>query len=322
MVEQANTRAHLKENLVLGAAYSSFFVLVFMLSAYLTFPYDRLRDLITASASSSVAGTTQHLQIGELIPLGFSGVRLSDVEFVREPPVATDASTVVRVSELSLRVSLWGLLFGQKKADVDAKIGRGTLSAAYTQSTGVQTIQADLVAVDVAELGLGSFVGLPLKGKASGKVDLTLPTEVPKSTGTVKLEIKGLHIGDGKAKVKVPAMAGTGLTLDEIDAGKLELGVQVQDGIATLTRLTTDGRDLKLSGKGTIRLVDPIKRSRPDLNVDLTFSDAYKSKSDRAKAMFDIIGLRPEWQRATTPDGTMHVHVGGTMQAIRGGPAR
>jgi type II secretion system protein N len=107
-----------------------------------------------------------------------------------------------------------------------------------------------------------------------------------------------------------------------VEAGKLELSIEVRDGVAKLTRLSTDGKDLKLSGSGNVRLVDPLKRSRPDLNLDLTLSDDYKNKSDRTKAMFELLALRPEWQRATTPDGTMHVHVGGTFSAIRGGPGR
>jgi type II secretion system protein N len=111
-----------------------------------------------------------------------------------------------------------------------------------------------------------------------------------------------------------------GLTLDELEAGKLKLGIDVHDGVATLSRLSADGRDLKLSGKGTVRLAEPWKRSRPDLDLDLTFSDAYKNKSERTKAMFEILGMQPDWQRATTPDGTMHLHVGGTFLAVRASP--
>jgi type II secretion system protein N len=320
MVEQTNTRARLKESLVFGAFYAGFFVLIFLFSAYLTFPYDRLRDLIVASASTSGAGASRSLQIGDLRPIGLSGVRLKDVELVQEATAAADPPSVLRVSELSLQVSPWALLFGEKKVELSAKVGLGSIEGKYGQTATAQHIQAELAAVDIAELGLGTFIGMPLKGKASGTIDLNLPTELPKSTGTLKLEIKGLHIGDGKAKIKIPPLSG-GLTLEEIDAGKLEMGMQVQDGIATLTRFATDGRDLKLTGKGTLRLAEPIRRSRPDMTLDLTFSQAYK-KRDRAEAMFLFINDRSEWQRATTPEGTMHVHVTGTLQALRGAPGR
>jgi type II secretion system protein N len=318
---EASTRANVRETLVLGALYTGFFVVVFVISAYLTFPYERVRDLIMSRASTTATiGPSRSVQIGELVPFGLGGVRLKDVEIVQTSTPAEPPS-VLRVAELSVHLSPWALLFGERKLELHAAVGGGHVDAKYLESSTSRHIQAELDKVDVAQLGLGSYVGLPVRGKASGNIDLTVPAEAQKSTGTVKLEIKGVHIGDGKAKIKIPALGGSGLTLDEINAGKLELGVQVQDELATLTRFATDGSDLKLSGKGSLRLTDILRRSRPDLTIELTFSDAFKAKSDRAKAMFEIIGMRPEWQHATTPDGTIRVHVGGTLQALRAGPA-
>jgi type II secretion system protein N len=321
MAEAEARHVHIRENLLWAIAYASLFVFVFLISAYLTFPYERLRDVIAARASSSGPTGARSVQIGEFAPFGLGGVRLKDVEIVQAATPPSDPPSVLRIAELSLHVSPWALLFGEKKLTLHASVGSGNIDATYVDSGGVRHVKAELAKVDVAELGLGSYVGLPLKGKVSGDVDLTVPAETQKSTGTLKLEIKGIHIGDGKAKVKVPALGGSGLTLDEIDAGKLEVGLQVQDEVATLTRFATDGRDLRVAGKGSVRLVEPIKRSRPDLTVELTFSDAFKNKSDRTKAMFEIIGMRPEWQHSTTPDGTLRVHVSGTLQSLKGGPA-
>jgi type II secretion system protein N len=322
MAEAETRRAQLRENLVESSVFAGFFLLMFVIAAYLTFPYDRLRDVIAAKASTSGPVGARSVQIGELSPFGIGGVRLKDVEIVQAATPPTDPPSVLRVAELSLRISPFALLFGEKKLTLHAKVGAGNIDATYVESGGVRHIKGELTKVDLAELGLGSYVGLPIKGKASGDVDLTIPAEAQKSTGTLKLEIKGVHIGDGKAKVKVPALGGSGLTLDEIDAGKLEVGVQVQDELATLTRFATDGRDLRLAGKGSLRLVEVFKRSRPDLTIELTFSDVFKNKSDRTKVIFEIIGGRPEWQHATTPDGTMRVHVGGTLQSPKAGPAR
>jgi type II secretion system protein N len=225
-------------------------------------------------------------------------------------------------AELTVHISPFALLFGEKKVNLDAAVGGGKITSSYVENSSGRKIKAELTKVDIAQLGLDSYVGLPIKGKASGSIDLTIPVEASKSTGSVKVEIKGLHLGDGKAKIKIPALGSAGLTVDEVDAGKLELGVQVQDEVATLTRFATDGKDLRLNGKGALRLVEPFKRSRPDITLDLSFSQAFRTKSDRTKAMFEIIGMRPEWQRATTPDGTLRVHLGGTLQLPRGGPAR
>lgn len=322
MVEQANRRAQLRDRVLLGLLYATFFGVVFVLSAYWTFPYDRARSFIAAQLSSKqTGGVTRTVEIGTLEPAGFGGVRVEDLS-ITQIAAAQDATPLtLKLSEATAKLSVLPLLFGDKQLALNAVAGAGTLDAKYEQSSGSQRIEAELNAIDVGEIGIGSWLGLPLRGKASGNVDLNLPTDITKATGTIKLEIRGLKVGDGKAKIKPPGMPG-GLTLDEVEAGKLELSVEVRDGIAKLTRFSTDGKDLKLAGHGNVRLADPIQRSRPDLNLELTFSDAYKNKSDRTKAMFELLGLRPEWQRATTPDGTMHVHVGGTFLAIRGGPGR
>lgn len=322
MVEQISRRAQLRDRLLLGLLYATFFGVVFIVSAYWTFPYDRARSFVAAALSSKEAGgVTRTVEIGELEPAGFGGVRIADLS-VTQIAATQDATPMhIKLSEATAKLAILPLLFGSRKVELNAVAGAGTLDAKYNEDSDTQHIEAELDALDVAQLGLGSFIGLPLKGKASGTVELNLPTDATKATGTIKLEIHGLKVGDGKAKIKPPGMPG-GLTLDEVEAGKLELSLEVRDGIAKITRLSTDGKDLKLAGTGNVRLAEPIKRSRPDINLELTFSDAFKNKSDRTKAMFELLQLRPEWQRATTPDGTMHVHVGGTFLAIRGGPGR
>lgn len=322
MVEQVSRRAQLRDRLLLGLVYAMFFVVVFVLSAYWTFPYDRARNFVASALSvKETGGLTRTVEIGELEPAGFGGVRIADLTITQlaETPDATPMQ--LKLSEATAKLSILPLLFGTKKVELNALAGPGTLDAKYNEGGDSQQIEAQLDALDVAQLGLGGLIGLPLKGRASGTVELNVPTDVTKATGSIKLEIRGLKVGDGKAKIKPPGLPG-GLTLDEVEAGKLELSIEVRDGIAKLTRLSTDGNDLKLRGSGSVRLADPLKRSRPDINLELTFSDAYKNKSDRTRAMFELLQLRPEWQRATTPDGTMHVHVGGTFLALRGGPGR
>jgi type II secretion system protein N len=321
MVEQ-NRRALMRDRLLLGLLYGTFFVVVFIFSAYWTFPYDRARSFVASALSAKEAGgTTRTVEIGELEPAGLGGVRVGDLAITQIAATQDQAPITLKLSEATAKLALFPLLFGDKNLTVNAVAGTGTLDAKYEESSDSQRVEAELNALDVSELGLGSWIGLPLKGKASGHIEMNVPTDVTKATGSIKLEIRGLKIGDGKAKIKPPGMPG-GLTLDEVEAGKLELAIEVRDGIAKLTRLSTDGKDLKLTGSGNVRLADPLKRSRPDISLELTFTDAYKSKSDRTKAMFDLLQLRPEWQRATTPDGTMHVHVGGTFLALRAGPGR
>ncbi|MET0390806.1 MAG: type II secretion system protein GspN [Polyangiales bacterium] len=325
MVEQTtNLRAQVRDRVLLGTLYVAFFSIVFVIGLYATFPYERLRDFVASKLSSPEGSATgQRVEIGELSPTGLGGVHIRDLTLTQTAAATPDTPpTVVHLSEATARLALLPLLFGRQNLTLEAQAGAGTLDGQVERTSDEQHVQLDFNDLDAAELGVGTWVTLPVKGKARGKVDLRVPADLSKSTGSIDLEISGLRISDGKAKLKPPGMPGTGFTLDEIDAGKLKLGIDVKDGVAKLTRCSADGKDLKLAGKGKVTLADPWKRSRPDLDLDLTFSDAYKNKSDRTKAMFELIGMQPDWQRATTPDGTMKIHIGGTFLAIRGGPGR
>ena len=148
---------------------------------------------------------------------------------------------------------------------------------------------------------------------------MALPAEANKATGELQLKIAGLHIGDGKAKLSLPGLR-SGMTLEEIDAGSLDLAIKAANGSAELERFGTDGKDLKIRGEGAIRLANPIRRSRPDVQLELKLSDAYKNKTDRTKALFEILAMQPEWQRATGTDGALNLHVTGTLQTPRATP--
>ena len=46
------------------------------------------------------------------------------------------------------------------------------------------------------------------------------------------------------------------MTLDEIDAGVLELAIKAQNGVAEISKLSTDGKDRKINGAGNVRLAN------------------------------------------------------------------
>jgi type II secretion system protein N len=135
----------------------------------------------------------------------------------------------------------------------------------------------------------------------------------------MELKIEGLRIGDGKAKLTVPGLRN-GMTLEEVDAGTLDIAMKAQNGSADIVRFATDGKDLKIHGEGSLRLANPLRRSRPDIQLELSLSDAYKNKTDRTKALFEILSMQPDWQRATGADGALNLHVTGTLQTPRATP--
>jgi type II secretion system protein N len=313
----------MRDYLGIGVLYVVFFAFAFLLAAYLTFPYDRLRDFILTKIEASTKGRPDALQvdIGELSPTLLTGVVLTDVDVRRNSAdSASEADqTTLHFDEVTARVSLWSLLMRAPKLNFKAKVGEGELDGSFKQDGEAQEMEAEIDSLDVGKLGLGTFIGVPLKGRATGTMQLSIPAEAQKTTGDLELKISGLRIGDGKAKLMMPGLR-SGMTLEEVDAGSLDLAIKAANGSAELVRFATDGKDLKIHGDGSIRLANPMRRSRPDVQLELKLSDAYKQKTDRTKALFEILAMQPDWQRATGTDGSLNLHVTGTLQTPRATP--
>jgi type II secretion system protein N len=312
-----------RPNVLLYGGYAAFFCTCFVLFAYWTFPYERVRDLLEAQVSSS-AGSGQaqtRLSIGELGPHWLSGVTMSAIALEKGEPRPDEPASRIAIDALTLHASPLALLLGELDLSFGAEIGDGEIDGNYEKSDGEpMQIDAELEAVDLERLGAGSYLGVPLAGAVTGAIDLALAEQAAATQGSVTLRIADLRIGDGKSKVKVPGMAG-GLTIDPIDAGALELELAVRDGVATIERMEAKGKDVELSGSGSIRIASQLAQSRADVTLAVKFSDKYKQSSDRTKSAFELLGQNPVVKRATSADGMMRFKLTGSLSNLRSAPA-
>jgi type II secretion system protein N len=316
-----------RKNLLAFGGYALFFLVCFMTFAYLTFPYDRIRHVFEAQvAGSGRPGEPQtRLSIGDLGPHWLSGVALRTVSLEQANDTGEPA-TRIALDRLTLRAKPLSLLFGGVDVAFGAEIGDGEIDGIYETEDGrVSRVEAELDQVDLGKLGIGGYLGVPLRGLATGLLDVALPKEPNGTQGAVELRIEKLKLGDGKSKVKVPGMAG-GLTIDPIDAGTLELTVAVRDGVATIEKMEAKGKDIELSGSGSIRIAQVFAASRADITLAVKFADAYKTKSDKTKIMFELLEQNPMIKRAIGSDGMMRLKLTGALNALQtapgGAPAR
>jgi type II secretion system protein N len=314
-----------RQNVLLYGGYTAFFVFCFVLFAYWTFPYERVRDLLVAEASSSAlpGGAQNKLSIGELGPHWLTGVAMSAISFEkRAAPGSDEPASKVQIDELTLHASPLSLLLGGIDVSFAAEVGEGELEGNYAGDEDEPTeVVAQLDAVDLERLGVGSYLGVPIAGSATGNVDVTLAKEAAGTQGSLELRIEGLRFGDTeKLKIKVPGMGGA-LTLAKADAGTLELKVAVRDGVATIETMEAKGKDLEMSGSGSIRIASPFAQSRADITLAVKISDAYKNRDERTKMALELMSNNPTVQRATGPDGTMRFKLTGAMTALRYAPA-
>src|SRR5690606_3087896 len=99
------------------------------------------------------------------------------------------------------------------------------------------------------------------------------------TTGSVELTINGLSVGDGETPLVIQGL-GSGLTLERMNLGTLQLRMQVERGVGTIQRLRANGEHAELWGSGTMRFVQPLRGSSMDLLVRIKFKDAYRESSD------------------------------------------
>ncbi|MFT3921139.1 MAG: type II secretion system protein GspN [Myxococcales bacterium] len=322
-----------RKQVLMLAGYNTFFWVWFWLFCYWTFPYDRVAAFISDKVSQSGAG--YNLEIGELSPHWLTGVTLNDVVVRKQKDPALVAAPVapaekgkpvddgsVKVKEAHARFGLFSLLFGGKSLTFDADLEQGAVEGAYEEDGEQRHIDATLSAIDIGKLGLlESVVALPAKGMLQGDFDVTLGKDPTKSNGTVKLVIKGLTLGDGVAKLKVGSLGG--LTIDPVNAGDVTIDLDVKNGVGQVRKLNANGDDVVLDGNGDVRFADPIGRSRIDILLQVRFTEAYKIKTPRTKAMFSLLDANNSSQirAAKTPDGGLAWRLSGMVSSVRAIPA-
>ena len=317
-----------REKALLLGGYSAFFVLCFLVFAYWTFPYDRLAAYLSDKVAASGMGYT--IEVGELSPYWFTGVELEDVKLrkqgAEEPAPAAPGKPPVdnafHIKEARVRMGIFALLLGNRAVNFDAELEQGEIEGSYAESGEEKHLDATLSQVDIGKLGLlESVISLPVKGTVEGDFDLTLGKEPTKSSGTAKLRIQGLTIGDGTAKLKVGNMGG--LTIDPVEAGTVTVEFDVKEGLGTVKKLSNDGKDISLEGSGEVHLSDPLSRSRMDVTLRLMINDAYRNKTSRTKTLMSLLdGVSVSQVRAAkTPDGAFQYRLAGTVSALRAVPA-
>lgn len=303
------------------AAYPAFFFTAFLFFAYLTFPYDRVKEWViqeienpeTSDGRREASG--YHLEIISLEPSFVTGVEATGVRLIKLPEDAEERPADITFEHIRARVSLLSLLMGDVGVDFDTRVGGGDIEGQFAvalsgESTTIDTTFSD---VHLRRLGvLRGALGLPVGGTASGAIDVVLGAEPAGTSGTVELTVAGLTVGDGTAKLRLDGM-GQGLTIDQIEAGDLNIELTIEEGIATLGQLRAHGADAELDGEGTIRVMSPIQNSRLDLLVRAKFTDTYREKSSRTQALFALLEVNPRMRAARTTDGALQYRVSGSI---------
>jgi type II secretion system protein N len=301
--------------------YPLFFVFSFMTSAYLTFPYDRVRDFITAEVSRALPGA--ELEIVSLEPSWVSGVELEGVSLRIPSDTEGERPHSLTLPRVWARAGIFAYLFGTTSIDFEIEVDGGGLIEGSLEHDEVSShVVVHLEEVDLRRIGpLRAALPLPLSGVVGGDIDVTLAEESDETVGTATLTITDTAIGDGRARLALAGM-GSGITIERASLGTVNIGLEIEHGTARIEELSASGDDAELRGSGSIRLSRQIRMWAPDLLVRLNVLPTYRDRNPATQAIFSLLDMTPAVREYRAADGAFQLRIQGTFGGrMTAGPA-
>jgi type II secretion system protein N len=282
-------------------AYGLAYLFTFVIFAYLSFPYERLRQYAVSTYNAAQTGPNpDRLEIDSLSwSWRFPGVVAHGVRLTvgsAEPKPAVEATTVdasaeevkppppqvLEASQIYVSLSPIALLTGARAASFGAKALGGEISGWAKDSSASRRLELQLDGVNPGAVPqLAAAIGLPLSGRLSGHIAVDLPeNNLVKAEGTVDLAAEDLVIGDGKAKIQGM------IALPELHMGAFTLKAGITGGRLKLDECVAQGRDIDLALTGGLRLRKRLEASLAELELKFSFSEKYKSQNELTKTLF------------------------------------
>jgi len=271
------------------AGYVLAYLLAFVVFAYVSFPYERLRQYVVSTYNATQPAPAENrLEIDSLTwSWRFPGIVAEGVRLVVSPPPVPEGEKApppeyLEAEEVFVSASAFALLTGAREASFGAQALDGEVAGWARDSASGRHLEIQLDGVNPGKIPqLASTVGLPLAGRLSGHASVDVPeNNITKAEGTVDLAAEDLVLGDGKAKIQ------NTIALPELHIGAFNLKAQISAGRLKVDECTAQGRDLDLALTGSIRLRPKVEASVADLELKFSFAEKYRNQSDMTKALF------------------------------------
>ena len=165
--------------------YPLFFLFCFVLFAYLTFPYERVKDFIVQEVEypegpdGKRRASGRQLEIVDLSPSWFTGAELTGVR-ISSPEEPEGAPTEMSFEHVYARVSLWPLLSGETEVSFDTRVAGGDIEGTFAQGEGFVDLDASFSSVHLRRIGpIRAKLGIPIFGRLDGDIACTSRARPP-----------------------------------------------------------------------------------------------------------------------------------------------
>lgn len=243
--------------------YLAFTLLALLLTFFLTFPYEALKERVRLEADA----LGYVVRIDRMGPGAFA-VRASDVQVSKKsdsdpPPEA------LRIDSLSVRPSLFppGLVI---------RLGLlGGSVVARASALGAPRIRVDVEDVDLSKGNLKGFSGIDFAGQLEAHLDLSSPSgagsepDLSAASGAITFQAKGLAVNGGKVNIVIPQYGPEpgSYDLPKVAFGELSGKLKIEKGTATIEEFKSSSNVLESTLAGTVKLAKRLEYS--EANIDL-----------------------------------------------------
>lgn len=303
--------------------YPIFYLFCLVIFLSWTFPYEKLKDRIVTqfNAQQRNSAHPQELQIDDLDSSFLTGVKAKGVRLISPSAEPGKAPSIISIEEARARISLLGLMVGNKDISFRVDAFDGTIKGNFEDTGKVRDIEIEFDGVDVGRIdAIAANIGFPLDGKLTGTIKLNLPEgKASKGNGNIALEIKDMHAGNQKElTIKTPMGP---FTLPRLKVGNFTVNGEAKDGVLKLSKVAASGGDVDVTGDGKVQMREVATDAHLDANLKFKINDAYRNKNDKTKLLFGAPGSKekpmlemdPKMGRAKTADGFYALRVGGTL---------
>ncbi len=233
------------------ALYLLFCLVLFVL---VRFPYDTFRGRLEGTMSSLAGRAITLGRISSSLPFGLrvEGVSIDENPFARE---------------LKIRPGLISLLSGSLDLDMEALFPSGSLSGSVRTPLGAMgeslSVSARMDSLDSQAFQSLFPSGVCPRGIITGTVDISRPNaSLREMEGRADIVWKDGYLPIVHSQLNLP------LPLDGIQFTTLKVESVVEKGLVTLESLELAG-DISGSVKGSIRIMEPLSRSRLNLTGEV-----------------------------------------------------
>jgi len=305
------------------AGYPVFYLFCLVVFLSWTFPYDKLKERIVAQFNAQQGRSTnpQELQIDELDSSFITGIKAKGIRLITPASEPGKAPSVLSIDEARARISLLGLIVGNKNVSFRIDAFDGRIKGTFSDTGKARDVEVEFDGVDVGRIDtIAANVGFPIEGKLNGTIKLNLPEgKASKGNGSIALDIKEMYAGNQKElTIKTPMGP---FTLPRLKVGSFTVNGEAKDGVLKLSKIAASGGDVDVQGDGKIQMRELATDALLDVNLKLKINDSYRSKNDKTKLLFGapgskekpMIEMDPKMSRAKTADGFYALRVGGTL---------